>query len=180
MQLIIFCVALFALSGLTHYFFRDENSCYKSLRGCVWQVIWTAAVGAVVGTFTAAVVVPQYIPMTSEMSDPDTLVAMRGVQSDTGIFVLGSGTYNSSGAYRIFRKNTDGSVSPVDLRAERSLRIKEDAELKGVGYWRTEFSNFDKNSPLAPFAVGWFYDQAIVGQELRVPVGTVVQTFTTN
>ncbi len=87
---------------------------------------------------------------------------MRGVQSDTGIFVLGSGTYNSSGAYRIFRKNTDGSVSPVDLRAERSLRIKEDAELKGVGYWRTEFSNFDKNSPLAPFAVGWFYNQAMI------------------
>ncbi len=62
MQLIIFCVALFALSGLTHYFFRDENSCYKSLRGCVWQVIWTAAVGAVVGTFTAAVVVPPIHP----------------------------------------------------------------------------------------------------------------------
>ena len=179
MQLIIFCVALFALSGLTHYFFRDENSCYKSLRGCVWQVIWTAAVGAVVGTFTAAVVVPQYIPMTSEMSDPDTLVAMRGVQSDTGIFVLGSGTYNSSGAYRIFRRIRRQRLSGRSS-SQRSLRIKEDAELKGVGYWRTEFSNFDKNSPLAPFAVGWFYDQAIVGQELRVPVGTVVQTFTTN
>jgi hypothetical protein len=50
--------------------------------------------------------------------------------------------------------------------------------LKDVGYWNTEYSAFDKSSPFYAWALPIFYDDPkIEGQQLRVPVGTVLHGF---
>ncbi len=61
--------------------------------------------------------------------------------------------------------------------------IKEDKNLKDVGYWRTTMSEIDVSAPIALWALDlntFARDGRVVKEEFLVPVGTVVQTFSVN
>lgn len=109
------------------------------------------------------------------------LASMRTTEavsgSFSGSFVVASGAISSAMVYNVYMLNADGSVTPQRIPASDKLRIIEDRDLHGTGYWTQAVSRKDTSS-----VRNWVIGNAdkhteFVGNELRVPVGTVLHSF---
>jgi hypothetical protein len=153
---------------------------YVSLSGhwvgpCCWIV--GIAIGAGVGCFIGTCVANSILVPTHDVVSRDVkLVSMRSSDGGIGTFVWGSsdGSYPT---YHFFMQNDDGSFTPGQVPANSLVRIIEDKDLDGVGYWRTIARQADLSSPIASWALDPQDCNFVITQEFRVPVGTVVQSF---
>ena len=117
------------------------------------------------------------LPMKDVVYGPRSLMAMRGSDGVSGIFVWGSGSIESGANYNFQLRMEDGSMVPGSVPADGLVHLFEDQELKNTGFWSTTIREADKDSPLYPWALATRDRRQTVRQEFRVPVGTVVQQF---
>jgi hypothetical protein len=121
--------------------------------------------------------VAEYMPRKLLPQPPATLVAMRTTDATFGTFVLRTGSLKGGIWFNVYVKNEDGSYTPHQIRGDQNVRIIEDESLEGVAYWTTVKNVRDYNTPLAKWTLSRKDDASVAGEELRVPRGTVRQTF---
>lgn len=126
------------------------------------------------------IVLPFMLPMKDVVYGPRSLMAMRGSDGVSGIFVWGSGSIESGANYNFQLRMEDGSMALRSLPANDIVRFIEDAALQDTGSWSTTVSEVDKTSSLYVWAMDNGSRNRIVRQEFRVPVGTVVQPLKAN
>lgn len=102
------------------------------------------------------------------------LAAMRNGSGLSGQFVLGSGSIETSSVYRYLQKESDGGVTPAEVKADGRVRIYEDGSLQETGYLSEIYSLPSSNSAWKWFALG---ARRFVRYEFHVPEGTVVHQF---
>jgi hypothetical protein len=136
--------------------------------------------GALIGLFAGAIgalIIGSFVPKHDVVYGPATLVAMRTADGVSGSFVWGSGSINSRVTYNFLYRNKDGSLTPGQVVADSDVHIIEDASLQGVGYWSSTYSEADGSRPIANWGIAIHDSDVLTRQEFRVPVGTVVQSF---
>lgn len=102
------------------------------------------------------------------------LAAMRNGSGLSGQFVLGSGSIETSSVYRYLQQESDGGVTPAEVKADGRVRIYEDGSLQETGYLSEIYSLPCTNSAWKWFALG---GRRFVRYEFHVPKGTVVHQF---
>lgn len=96
------------------------------------------------------------------------LASIRTTTGAQGVFVLGSGAVGSVENYNLLVVNADGSVTPMQLRANRKVRIYEDPTLHNVGRLVTTVATDTS------WSLGTRRD---LGYSIYVPVGSVLSEF---
>ena len=150
--------------------------CEKKLSALALGGGFGAIIGAVVGVI-GGLIVSAFGPKHEVVYGPATLVAMRTADGVSGSFVWGSGSINSRVTYNFLYRNKDGSLTPGQVIADSSVHIIEDASLQGVGCWSSTYTEADTTKAIANWGLGIHDEDQVIRQEFRVPVGTVVQSF---
>ncbi len=132
-----------------------------------------ASILLVIGTM---LVLKGYVPHRVVSTEYE-LAAMRTTDGIEGSFVLGSGSVGSFMRYHVYIKNSDGSVSPNTISVYENVRIKEDQDLKNVGYWTRTVWKYDYSTFIAHWVVQLPDAETLISNELKVPAGTVVHSF---
>lgn len=156
--------------------FYRRSKYYQARPDSYGMKIFLTAVVWFVGNLVALIVLLEVIP-TKTVVHERQLASMRTASAVNGSFFLGSGVVGSQVSYHFYIKNSDGSVTPHQIAASPMVRILEDASLKDSGALQEIYTEFDYSSPLADWMVRHKKRKALLQQVLRVPVGTVVQTF---
>ncbi|MBS2010673.1 MAG: hypothetical protein JST01_26725 [Cyanobacteria bacterium SZAS TMP-1] len=178
----MYTILLFIALGCASYFIIPRREYEETgtgdgpmLRGFSWfRLCVLAWLGGLIGwCFSAAVVAP-FVPRVEFRSEPTALVTTGGLVNTNVAVVWASGTFGFSMRYNFYVRNGNGSISPESIDAGPNVQLLEDPELKDGGTWVTVFRDVDRNSPLINWASGLDDRREILGQELRVPVGTLI------
>ena len=165
----LFSVAILAFVVV---FFLSSKS--KSRADRCFCSLLSALLGAFVGAIIGSVI-GDYAPMHNVNGGLITLVSVRTTDGVHGAFIWGSGTIQNETTYNFMMRNADGSLTPGSLHANSLVHIVEDASLTNVGYWTTVRREAVPNSWQSKW--GMADDTTTVSEVLRVPAGTVVQSF---
>jgi hypothetical protein len=144
-----------------------------------------AYIGAVLGSaiacfvaLFAAIFIGGAVPDKTVTDGPWNLVAMRSSDAAAGTFVWGTGTIHGELVYNVYVKNADGSMTPYQIAGDRSVRIIEDPNLSNTGTWQQVVNVPDTSSTWARWTIfPEMNGRRVAGNVLKVPVGTVRQTF---
>ncbi len=128
-------------------------------------------------TLLTSIITINFVPLKAIEYAPKELVAVKGKDSLSGNFALGSGTLTTGLTYLIYVKNEDGSFTPHQVKANQTTRIIEDASLTGVGYWRKTTWVYDPDSLWAKWTCFDLQHEIREDDEIRVPVGSIVHSF---
>ncbi len=129
--------------------------------------------GAILGA-TAALFVADNLEHREVELLRTPLAAMRNGTGLSGQFVLGSGSIESTSVYRFLRQESDGGVTPSEVKADSLVRIYEDDSLQQTGYMSQIYSVLSTASSWDWFMLG---TRRFVRYEFHVPKGTVVHQF---
>lgn len=136
-----------------------------------------SVIACIVGFF-AALFNADRVPSKIVTDGPLTLVAVRSSDSVSGTFVWGTGTINGELVYNVYVKNADGSMTPYRIPGDNSVRIIEDPSLSNTGTWEQMVKVPDLSSEWARWTIfPSVRRRRVAGNVLKVPVGTVRQTF---
>lgn len=141
------------------------------------------ALFAVVGVFFGwmiCVLLQDIVVPTKEVTQINVeLAAIRTNDGARSNFVFGTGSSRSARYYRVYVRNIDGSVTPMEINAGVEVRIKEDPNLTSQGYWTQVLAVTDRDSLwFSCFGLG--SKEKVVLNLLQVPVGSVVEGFDLN
>jgi hypothetical protein len=174
----MYTVIFAAVAGFILDFFLSVRGKRKTFLTCLGHASFGTIGGMVVGML-AAIVLGYLVPNKTVSEGPYELVCMRTSDHLSGTFVWGTGSINSSAVYRVYVRNTDGSVSPYSVEADSAVSILEDPALKDRGQWTVTSTRYDSSSRLAKWAFdpGPGADQPEDSNRFRVPKGTVINDF---
>jgi hypothetical protein len=150
-----------------------ETSC-----GLYGNALIGALIGGAIGFILALIIMPHFVPLHIVRDTPIELAAVRSSDGASDVYLRGIGSSNRSMQYSFFVKNDDGSVSPDSVPAMRWVHIIEDENIKDRGTIVVSNREFDLSSPVASWALALTNGYRFVSEEIRVPKGSVVLTFT--
>jgi len=174
----MYSIILASIAGIVALLTVVENARYGKT---TWQlrlgaILFGGYFGAVGGMVTA-VTITKLMPQKEVVYGPYKLVAMRSVGAISGTFVAGTGMIGTSVNYNFMVEQDDGSVSPYSVPVNGNTHITEDPSLHNTGTWTSIHLEVDRNSWLYNWSVGAEKRDVVVKNNLRVPVGTVLQQF---
>lgn len=136
-----------------------------------------SVISLVISCIVAQEILHLFVP-TKLISKEYKLSAMRTSSGTYGSFAMGTGTTDSFTKFSLYVVNDDGSASPLDIAADERVKIFEDSSLKDTGYLTHTVKKYDYSTPIA----NWVWQrpnwEKLVTDQLRVPVGTLLHTFT--
>jgi hypothetical protein len=173
-------IAITVASVLIVFFFKGRRYVFKHPELTFWLAVCAGFPAIVVGFIVAALIGAFLVPIHQVTYGPARLAAMRSADGVEGTFIWGSGSISSNVVYSYYTAESDGSLAPHQMPADDVVRIVEDPNLKGEGFWTTTTSEADYSSPFAPWAIGLGDRYTTLRQEFRVPRGTVISQFKVN
>lgn len=148
-------------------------SYFTNCRSCLAEKVFFMCIGAIYGACIGVYVANNLEHQEVELRRTP-LAAMRNATGLSGQFVLGSGSIETSSVYRYLEQESDGGVTPAEVKADGRVRIYEDGSLQETGYLSEIYSLPCSNSPWKWFALG---GRRFARYEFHVPKGTVVHQF---
>lgn len=163
------------LVGLFVLYYRRSRY-HKANPHMVGQTTFFTALAVVLGNLILLAALFELMPTRTAIVERP-LASMRTSGSVNGSFFLGSGVVGSQVSYHFYLKNADGSLTPHQIAAGPLVRILEDASLRDSGVLEEVYSELDTSSPLSQWTLKKTRRKELLKQVIRVPVGTVLQTF---
>lgn len=171
--LILAALHLVALLALRHYKSQTQLLRKKSFIGSALSILTLYLTAA----FFCMLFLSMGIPFRAVTEGPWTLASVRSHDSLQGSFIWGTGTVNGALTYHVYVKNNDGSITPYQIAGDNRVKIIEDSTLDGVGYWRQTRLVDDLSTPISRWTGFKRGINQVTEIEIRVPVGTVRQSF---
>ena len=170
----MYTIALLFILGLIFGIVSAKRSPFSHF---VIDSLFSGLVGGCAGVIIS-MLLWLFVPSHTVNYGPAQLVAIRSADGLNGAFIWGSGSVSSETYYHFYKRNNDGSMTPVSVEANSLVRVAEDPGLIGKGTWITQTCETDLSSPLAKWALVLRSDRSrVISQNFRVPAGTVVHNF---
>lgn len=119
-----------------------------------------------------------YVPYKEVTYGPIPLAAARTSDGVKGAFTRGSGNNGTQAVYQVLLKDNNGTPSLYTITVDNPVEIFEDSPSEQEGTWTIVKREKDWTAPVAKWALGRSVDQSvIIKQELHVPKGSIVQSF---
>lgn len=162
-------LALFGFAGGLLLGFNDSDRSIRVLLPVVGTIVFSC-----IG-FIVALLIGDLIPKVQVRHEPRTIVSLKTNVGPSGAFVLGSGRLQNQTQLHFLVRNEDGSVTPYSVNENHSLRIIEDQSLTDSGRWIAITLETNPDSALIHWAILFGFSKVHYANEIRVPVGSIIQ-----
>jgi len=119
----------------------------------------------------------QFAPFTNYVASNITLASVRTTEGVEGAFIFGSGRIGDVERLSYFYVNKNGSLSPGSVKADDRVHVIQDQSLFNEGFLLTVKRRREASLLVRCFGLVEDDKDPVVEQNFRVPVGTVVGSF---
>lgn len=165
----LIALALFGFAGGLSLGFNDSDRSIRVILPLVGTIVFSC-IGVIVALF-----IGDMIPKVQVRQEPRTIVSLKTNVGTSGAFVLGSGRLQNQSQLHFLVRNEDGSMTPYSVNENHSLKIIEDRSLTDSGSWTSITLETNPKSSLIPWAILTGFAKQHYANEIRVPVGSVIQ-----